>query len=110
MKYDSTMISHFLTIAELLLKYFQQMAALAWASISLAFPGQNLGGEETWANSYPPQLVLRGGRAIYLSGPHFLQEGGFPGFVAIGDQPLPVGNKAAAKPPGSGSSCALDEE
>ena len=45
-----------------------------------------------------------------LSGPLFLHEGGFPDLVAIGDPPLPTGNQAAAKPPGGGDSCALDEE
>ena len=80
-------------------------------------------------------LLDRGGRTIE----HFLNEGGFPGLSAIGDPPLPVaqirqdlflgqqirqdlllgqqirqdllvGCQAAAKPPGGGDSCALDEE
>ena len=82
------------------------MAALVLAISSLAFPGQNL-WEETWANSCPPP---HGVVEPELSGPLFLQEEGFPGLVAIGDPPLPVVNQAAAKPPGGGSSCALDEE
>ena len=74
-----------------------------------SFPGQNLLDGDL-LQQLSPLLVSRGGRALSLSGPHFLQKGGFPGLVAIGDPPLPVGNQAAAKPPGGGGSCALDEE
>ena len=38
MKYGSTMSSHLHSIAKIVLKYFQQMAALALASISLGLP------------------------------------------------------------------------
>ena len=38
MKYGSTMSSHLHSITKIVLKYFQQMAALALASISLGLP------------------------------------------------------------------------
>ena len=73
------------------------------------FPGQYL-WEGDLGQQLSPPAGITGWQSNIAKWTPFPPKEGFPGLVAIGDPPLPVGNQAAAKPPGGGSSCALDEE